>query len=836
MRAGGTRVLAACLLVLLPVGLHAATTSAATIMPVRTPWQSYVVAPHSRTVRPVRIVQVEGDVIDAAALLSGTGTTILRRPPPHPKPAWPEGTHVVPTEGQDATAAACVIDGRIDATWRAQSTAPGQPLRLQLQWPSPTNLGGITLRAAPGHVIGRFDIDVWRHGHWHRVARVSGNRYLQRAVTFHDAQRTERVRLSVPAVDHDTRASLDLAEIWPAAVHDNPPPSVTLDFGRDVVGHARLFVEGASADHPGLRLAFSETRQYLGERSDFTRSDNGDSIVPGTDQVAVFDHPFVWIDRHGCRHGTQVCADGLHGFRYLRISLDALPSDAPFTQPYGQVRIQSATLDFTPYLGTADTYAGWFECSDPRLDHYWFGASYTNELITGTFVPDNIDPRQADSSFLRGKQVLLDGAKRDRDPYAGDVAVSALTTYLTHGPELGNAARNVLLDLARHQSADGWIPPASIRHYTLPLFEYPLWWIVTSWDNMLYTGDLSFGRRIYPRLQRLLDDWYPEVTDAHGLLDKCMHATGGYGDYAFLPRTGEVTYYNALYVLALHDAVAMAQALDRPDDARRWSSRADTVAAAINRRLWDARAGAYLDSRSGPVRHAQDGNALAVITGIAGPRRARQALDYLSRHTWLPYGNAFMDNDMLVPDGRQRVYAFTSYPEIAARFQSGLTASAFDEIQRLYGWMAGHDPGTTDWEGIGKDGSQYEAGYTSDAHGWSTGVVPLLTNDVLGVTPTAPGFSHWRLHPHPGSLHWARGRVPTPHGPLDVDWTDASGNMTLDVSVPRGTQGEITVPVPANARVTLDGAAVTLHRNKASCCEIVRNVMPGHHEIRVIGK
>ena len=43
-------------------------------------------------------------------------------------------------------------------------------------------------------------------------------------------------------------------------------------------------------------------------------------------------------------YGTQVCADGLHGFRYLRISLDALASDAPLAQPSGEVRISGVSM------------------------------------------------------------------------------------------------------------------------------------------------------------------------------------------------------------------------------------------------------------------------------------------------------------------------------------------------------------------------------------------------------------------------------------------------------------------------------------------------------------
>src|SRR6202012_3465142 len=87
-----------------------------------------------------------------------------------------------------------------------------------------------------------------------------------------------------------------------------------------------------------------------------------------------------------------------------------------------------------------------------------------------------------------------------------------------------------------------------------------------------------------------------------------------------------------------------------------------------------------------------------------------------------------------------------------------------------YGWMYNHDPGITAWEGIGPGGTLYEGAFTSMAHGWSTGVLPALTNNLLGAAPTAPGFATWTVRPNPGSVTWARGQVPTPHGPLSVRW------------------------------------------------------------------
>ena len=73
-------------------------------------------------------------------------------------------------------------------------------------------------------------------------------------------------------------------------------------------------------------------------------------------------------------------------------------------------------------------------------------------------------------------------------------------------------------------------------------------------------------------------------------------------------------------------------------------------------------------------------------------------------------------------------------------------------------------------EGIGPDGTPYEQAYTSMAHGWSTGVLPALTRELLGAEPTAPGFTRWQVSPRPGPVAWAQGRVPTPRGPLAVSW------------------------------------------------------------------
>ncbi|KAI0883563.1 glycoside hydrolase family 78 protein [Annulohypoxylon maeteangense] len=590
---------------------------------------------------------------------------------------------------------------------------------------------------------------------------------------------------------------------------DTAIPTVVLDFGRNVVGLLEIdFARSINASNglPGLKLYFSESLEFLGNRSDFTRSDNAGQggsnppkITSGTDQIAVKNKPFTWINQWGCEFGSQVCSDGLHGFRYVKIELDALAKDAPYTSPYGEIAINSVSLQWSAYLGTPDTYTGWFECSDAELTQWWYDGAYTTEIGTDVFRDNDTEPRGASSPSLLGKWVLLDGAKRDRDPYMGDLAVAALTGYLTH--DFPEAARNVMEDLALRQRNDGWIPPASINNYQLQLFDYPLYWVTCSWDLVMYTGNLSYIEAYYPVLVKVLDTYYVSHTDnATSLLVR----QNGYGDYAFIPRDGSATYYSALYVLALNRAADMASQLSKPGDASRWRDRAANVSAGVLANLWDASAGAFYDRKCtgrGCNAHAQDGNSIAILAGItaSSPKYAESALSYLANATGKPYGHAFYDagGNELGAGFSDRVSPFISYFETAARFESGLAESAVAQLRATYGHMAAADPGVTMWEGIGVNGSKYEGAFTSLAHGWSTGVTPLLTSYVLGVRPVKPGFREWTVRPLPSAdLNWAKGVVPTPYGPLSVSWerNRTDGRIVVDVTPPPGTNGTVVVP------------------------------------------
>ena len=324
----------------------------------------------------------------------------------------------------------------------------------------------------------------------------------------------------------------------------------------------------------------------------------------------------------------------------------------------------------------------------------------------------------------------------------------------------------------------------------------------------MYTGDTKLIDEHWDVLKKALDEYYPAHFDEDiGLLDK---TDSKYGDYAFLPRKGPITYYNALYIHALTYAGRLAKHTGHDDDAERWSERASEIPEKLIARNFDVESGAFLDGGPCPdaeegsicdVR-AQDGNGIAILAGVTNETLSRSILDYWSENTKQPYGNAFYDSSILAPDERfdERVYALISFFELSARFiTSGTEASAFEEIRRLYGWMASHDPGVTQWEGIGPGGGSYQGPFMSYAHAWATGIVPLMSNYVLGVKPTAPGFKEWTICPVvKGDLEWAKGVIPTPEDSIKVFWEKREdgerSSVEIKIVAPEGTEGEICVP------------------------------------------
>ena len=270
--------------------------------------------------------------------------------------------------------------------------------------------------------------------------------------------------------------------------------------------------------------------------------------------------------------------------------------------------------------------------------------------------------------------VIMDGAKRDRVVWSGDLGVEGPNVFYTTGAD--KFVRGSLQLLASYQEADGEsgtnVPP------TVPLgtfpetgYNYSTSYSMDEVDNIatyyLYTGDLAFVRSEWPMVTRELA-YDASLVDGRGLL--VTDASDGQDwDYYDGSKSGEVTAYNDIYYRTLTDAASLADALGLGRQGAAYGEAAINLRSAINRYLFDPATGLYSLSNLQPGAVAQDGNALAVLFGIAPKAKDATVLAALRRTLpSTPYGPEPFTANAGYQGG---VSPFVTTDEVAALFATG---------------------------------------------------------------------------------------------------------------------------------------------------------------------
>lgn len=395
--------------------------------------------------------------------------------------------------------------------------------------------------------------------------------------------------------------------------------------------------------------------------------------------------------------------------------------------------------------------------------------------------------------------VVLDGAKRDRAVWEGDLSVSGPTLY--YSSDATRYLKGSLKLLGSYQLSSGFIEgvqtPGTPVH-TGPLIpgttasysaSYSMYWVVNLATYYRYTGDKAFVTQEWPIVQRELA-WNASQLNSQGLF--VTNGSDG-ANWHYTDLTGAQTYYNALYYRTLLDAARLAVTAGHPNAAAGYTAQAAALKKAINNYLFDPATGVYNISTTQTGQVSQDANVYAILYGIAPKGKVAGILSALQATLSTPYGAMNVSNPAPAGYG-QLIGPFMGSYQLWAMLASKDTAAALQLMKTEWGPMTTHGPGDTIWETMGTNGSI--SGSTSLAHGWSTGPTSALSRYVLGVAPTGAGYSTWLVEPQPGNLTWTEGQVPTPHGAIVVKWghEQPQGRFVMQVTVPSSTTGTIGVP------------------------------------------
>jgi alpha-L-rhamnosidase len=392
------------------------------------------------------------------------------------------------------------------------------------------------------------------------------------------------------------------------------------------------------------------------------------------------------------------------------------------------------------------------------------------------------------------KPSVLDGAKRDRAIWSGDLGIEGQGIADTLGSNGNDYVKQSLLTLITSSKQGGGLNADTLFRTGPYSNSYSSWTLDAATEYYRNTGDTAFARQVLPWLEGQLS-YDTTLVNGSGLIvtGASISTTNGGYDWDFYDgaKTGVVTAYNALYYRALQDVAYIESSLGDAAKAAAYNQTAARVRDAVNANLLNPATGTYYLSDSDHATLAQDANALAVLFGIAPANDVPKILNSL-KTLWGPHGSEPYSGTTY----SNLISPFITAFEVEADYLAGDTSDA----ERLLGltWNQMIDPGNpfytgTMWENIGPDGTATEA-RTSLAHGWASGPTPIMISDVLGVQPVAPGYQTFTVDPHPGSLRWAQGTVPTPYGQIAVQWERSGPRLSVTVTVPPQATAFVTLP------------------------------------------
>jgi alpha-L-rhamnosidase len=489
----------------------------------------------------------------------------------------------------------------------------------------------------------------------------------------------------------------------------------------------------------------------------------------GEDEIETLKAPYLGVNvltvaPHGVGHGSKTA------FRFVKVRFLDGPAD---------MRFKSIHVDHIFY---PVKYQGSFESSDAELNRIWETGAYTAHLCM--------------------QDGLWDASKRDRGRWSGDNDVS------------GRVVDDVFGDhYLMEDTMDRLIGEATVTQHVNGIPGYSSYWFTQVAEYYRHTGSKEFLTKTHDRAVELLQhidaefddkDLYANKTKVWLYVDWSPELNG---DTSESRRASEFEFYRAY-----REGAWLLRETGDTANAEKYERRAAAIKVAADKYLLDPATGTY-----GPRWQT---NAMAVLSGVAGPER----YDAIWKNVLSQVGHVKYNALIISP--------YYNYYVISAMAMMGHRAEALDWIRQYWGGMIA-EGATSFWEAY--DPSWYKedfhaalqsdnrSGYfVSLAHGWSSGPTAWLMEQVLGIRATGAGFSTVEIRPDLMGLKFARGAEPTPHGLLKVDVTP---ERTI-VDVPEGVTAFVSVP---GASVKVNGSEGTMGSNAGDGRTSVKLTKAGHY-------
>jgi hypothetical protein len=348
--------------------------------------------------------------------------------------------------------------------------------------------------------------------------------------------------------------------------------------------------------------------------------------------------------------------------------------------------------------------------------------------------------------------------------YAGDTRIQCLISIY----ETGDARlfRNAIEQIASSRTAEGVTfsrAPSELHQYIPP---FSLWWIGILHDYWMYVPDAAFVTEMLPVVRGVIS-FYERHQRSDGTLDRMPW--WNFVDWVRewpqgTPPAGPdglAAPVNFQLLLALQWASRMESSLGMKPLAAAYEAAAQRLAAALERKYWNAARALYSDTTEHKTA-SQHTNILAVLSGVAEVR-ARGILE-----------------KVLDEPGLAKASIYFSYYLHEAMRSAGMGDFY---LERLGAWREQLKLGMTTWP------EQASASTRSDCHAWSSSPNIAVFRTILGLDTAAPGFARVSVRPHLGKLERASGVVPHPKGEVAVTLEALKTGLQAEITLPRSVTG-----------------------------------------------
>lgn len=563
-----------------------------------------------------------------------------------------------------------------------------------------------------------------------------------------------------PLVAEETERVGVVSKVEPTRIWKSPSGKLLVDFGQNLTGILRIFLEDSSKSP--VVITYSEVLTTVGELNTSYINPMGpddvarDEIIPGN------------------KSGWFETTFSLRGYRYIQID-----------------GLEESSLDKSQIEGlvvsTKLEYAGEFSCSDPRLEKFFQNVRW--------------------SMISNFQSTPMDCPTRERAGWLGDIQV--FSSAAMYHADVDSYLRRFMRNVAAEQYPDGslpcWIPTAcstfSGGSKLLKFLSTAVGWgdvsTMVPWNLYQRYGSTKSLEDQYASMKAWVDmlenmartkrSWRRWVSGGprdveRYVLDTGIHwgewlRPGDSGMWAWArnillwPSAAVPTAYLAESSRILSETASL---LNNDEDASFYGS--------LYRKVKSAWAKSFISQGGSRIAEDKQDDYVRALHFDLVPEGQRAAavkrLVELVKAADYHLGSGFLSTHLLP----STLYD-NGHPEVAFKLLQQTTIPSW-----LYPITQGATSIWETWEGYNDKGEAYMS-HNHYALGTITG---WFIGGIAGLSHLSPGWRHILIDPKfKGPLTHASGQTLTPFGLLKSSWKKTDGKIVLDVEIPAGATAEV---------------------------------------------